>query len=99
MELITIGITAISMILIVMVPGVFLSLAIFPKKKDLDIVERLGISIVLGLTSPFLLYFGDKNLSMPITAFTSTAAVVLVSLIGLVLWQVRARMGKKDNED
>jgi len=94
-ELITVAITAIGMILIVMVPGVFLSLALFPKKKDLDIVERLGVGMILGLTLPFLLYFGDKNLSMPITAFTSTAAAVLVSLLGLAVWQVRSKKGKR----
>ena len=95
MELITIAITAIGMILIVMVPGVFLSLALFPKKKDLDMVERLGIGMILGLTPQFLLYFGDKNLSIPITSFTSTAAAVLVSLIGLAVWQVRIKKSKK----
>ena len=94
MELTTLAITAIGMILIVIVPGVFLSLALFPKKKDLDIVERLGVGMVLGLMPQFILYFGDKNLSMPITSFTSTAAVVLVSLLGLAIWQVRAKKRK-----
>jgi len=95
MELITIAITAIGMILIVMVPGVFLSLALFPGKKDLDIVERLGVGMILGLMPQFILYFGDKNLSTPITTFTSTAVVVLVSLIGLAVWQVRIKKSKK----
>jgi len=95
MELITIAITAIGMILIVMVPGVFLSLALFPKKKDLDIVERLGVGMVLGLMPQAFLYFGYKNLSMLITPFTSTAAVVLLSLLGLGVWQVRVKKSKK----
>ncbi len=90
MDLITISTVAIGMILIVMVPGVLLSLALFPK-KDLDIAERLGVGMILGLTPQFILYFGDKNLSMPITSFTSTAAVILVSLLGLAVWQVRIK--------
>jgi len=94
MEVITMAEVAIGMILTILVPGVLLSLALFPRKKDLDPVERLGVGAVLGLTPQFLLYFGDKNFYLPITTFTTTATVVLVSLLGLAVWQVRVKKVK-----
>jgi len=95
MEVITIAEVAVGMILLILVPGILLSLALFPRKKDLDPVERLGVGAVLGLTPQFLLYFGDKNLYLPITEFTSTATVVLVSLVGLAIWLVRVKKIKE----
>lgn len=76
----------------VMIPGLMLTLAIFPKKEDISTVERLGISIALGLAPTFILYALDKNFLVPINAFTTFATFLVVSLAGFGVWQVRRTM-------
>lgn len=80
-----------AIILFLMVPGLMLSLALFPRRADLDPVERAGLSIILGLTPVFLLYFLDKNVSMPINAYTTSAMFLLVSFAGFAGWQYQKR--------
>jgi len=80
------------MVAYVMVPGVMLTLAIFPKKDDVSIVERLGISMALGLAPTFILYALDKNFLVPINTTTTFITFLAVSLAGLGIWQLRRNM-------
>jgi len=89
MEVYKIFLISVSTIILIFVPGFMLSMAIFPRKDELDNIERVGISFVLGLMPQFLLYFADKNLFIPINTLTSYISIVLVSLIGLVIWFYR----------
>ncbi len=91
MELFTIATGTILIILMILIPGVSLSLALFPRREELDPVERLGISVVLGLTPQFLLYFGNKNLFVSITTLTTAGTMLLVTLIALAIWRFRLR--------
>ncbi|RLI93441.1 MAG: hypothetical protein DRO92_04295 [Candidatus Altiarchaeales archaeon] len=89
MEVYKIFLISVSTIILIFVPGFMLSMAIFPRKDELDNIERIGISFVLGLMPQFLLYFADKNLFIPINTLTSYISIVLVSLMGLVIWFYR----------
>ncbi len=89
MEVYKIFLISVSTIILIFVPGFMLSMAIFPRKYELDNMERVGISFVLGLMPQFLLYFADKNLFIPINTLTSYISIVLVSLMGLVIWFYR----------
>lgn len=89
MDAATILLTVIPMILIVFVPGFFLSLAVFPKKEDLDGLERSGLSLLFGLSPFLLLYFTDKNFAIPITNVTTYLAVVLLSIVGAGIYLYR----------
>ncbi|RLI92510.1 MAG: hypothetical protein DRO89_01995 [Candidatus Altiarchaeales archaeon] len=91
MDLVAISIVTIAIILFIAIPGFLLSMAIFPRKEDLDPVERVGLSVILGLTPFFLLYFGDRNFSIPITDYTTLATFLLVSLAGYVGWRYRIK--------
>jgi len=94
MDIFTVAMVSLSIIFTVLIPGVALSLAIFPKKEQLDIVERIGVSIFLGLTPQFILYFGDKNFTMPINTTTTYMTILIVTAIGILVWQHR----KEKNE-
>jgi uncharacterized membrane protein len=76
----------------VMVPGIMLTLAIFPRKEDVSLVERLGLSMALGLAPTFILYALDKNLMVPINTSTTFMTFLAVSLAGFGIWQVRRGM-------
>ncbi|ODS42255.1 MAG: hypothetical protein MSIBF_02660 [Candidatus Altiarchaeales archaeon IMC4] len=73
----------------VLVPGFFLSLGIFPKKTDIDITERIGISFFFGMIPYLLLYFANKNFFTAINAGSVLAMMLAVSVLGFVLWQAR----------
>ncbi len=91
MELLSIIVITLFILAFIGIPGFMLSLALFPKKEDLDSIERAGLSTVLGLTPVFLLYFLDKNFSMPIDSYTSSAMFFLISLVGYMGWKYKKR--------
>jgi len=91
MDIVTVTLTVVPMILLIAVPGFMLSLALFPSREEIDVMERAGVTLVLGLMPQFLLYFTDKNLYIPINSITSYGAVLLVSLTGLGIWFYRKR--------
>lgn len=75
-----------------LVPGLALSLAAFPRKQDMAFVERLCVATFLGMATPFFLYFNDKNFMIPINPGTSMATLGTLTLLGLIIWQIRLRM-------
>ena len=85
MELTEIIIGTIGIIFVVFIPGYCLTLALF-SKKELDLVERAGISLILGFTTVFLLYALNKNLGIPINSITTYIILILVCLAGLGVW-------------
>lgn len=89
--------SAVIIIGIVIVSGFCLTLAIFPKKNEIDIIERLGLSVILGFTPFVLLYFFDKNFNVPINFATSVLFVLGTCIIGLAIWKLRKSKMKQAN--
>ncbi|MBD3388605.1 MAG: DUF1616 domain-containing protein [Candidatus Altiarchaeales archaeon] len=77
------------LVLLVFVPGLAVTLALFPKKRGLTWSERLGLSLIFGLAPQLLLYFLTKNLGMPINTLTSSLAIAFVTLAGIAVWKKR----------
>jgi hypothetical protein len=73
----------------VFIPGVALCYALFPKKDELDNIERIGLSFVLGMAPTFLLYALEKNLSVPTTTATAFTVIGLVTLLGFIGYKIR----------
>lgn len=92
MDFAKIAVGTILLNLYLLIPGLSLSLAAFPRKKDLGILERAGLSIFFGFFVSFIQYFNDKNFYVPINASTTLMTFLAVTLIGLLIWQVRLRM-------
>jgi len=78
-----------AIMLLIIIPGLALSLALFPKKDQLDHVERAGFSFVLGLVPQVLQYLLDKNFSIPITTATTFGLIAAVTVAGLAVWTMR----------
>lgn len=87
--------SAIIIIGIVVISGFCLSLAIFPKKDEIDFLDRIGLSVILGFTPFVLLYFFDKNFSVPINFATSVFFVLFVCIAGLIVWAYRSGIIKR----
>jgi uncharacterized membrane protein len=76
--------------LVLFIPGYALSYAFFPKKKDLDLLERIALSFGLSIaTIPLVIFFMNKFLKIPITVYSSFAVVTLITLIGIIVWKKR----------
>ena len=86
-----------ALFILLFIPGLLLTLAIFPKRKDLDIVERIAFSFIFGLTPIFLIYFGDKNFNLAINAVTALILWMLVCVIGGGVWFLRTKTEFKLN--
>ncbi|MFH1402821.1 MAG: DUF1616 domain-containing protein [Candidatus Altiarchaeota archaeon] len=73
-------------LLFIFVPGYALSLAIFPKRNDVSIVERIGLSAILGVIPHLIIYFINKNAGIAITSLTSYLVIILVTVSALAYW-------------
>ena len=78
--------------LYILIPGLALSLAVFPRKKDMGFAERIAVSTFLGMATPFVMYFNDKNFIIPVNPATSMMTLGALTLLGLAVWQIRLRM-------
>ena len=82
---------AAGLMLLIVIPGLALSLAVFPKKDELDSIERLGFSFVLGLVPQVVQYFLDKNFSVEVNTSTTLGVMAAFTLLGLAVWKMRQK--------
>ena len=76
--------------LVLFIPGYAISYAFFPKKKDLDLMERIALSFGLSFALiPLAVFFLNKFLKIPITVYSSFSIIVALTLIGVILWKKR----------
>ena len=83
---------------IILFPGFLVTLATFPRKGEISSIERLGLSFVFGLIPQLILYFIDKNFSIPINSSTTLTSIIIVSVISIVIWQFRIREPVKEEK-
>lgn len=87
---------ALAFIIVLIVPGFAASLALFPRLNQIDITERLAISIGLSITIVIavgmVLSYGAAITGYVggITVFSLSAALALVTFFGLLIWALRA---------
>jgi len=76
--------------LVLFIPGFALSYAFFPKKKDLDLMERIALSFGLSFALiPLAVFFLNKFLKIPITIYSSFSIILALTLIGFIVWKKR----------
>ncbi len=78
------------------VPGYCLTLAFFPKKNELEELERFAFSFVFSITFlPLLVLVENQVFGIPIDAVSSFASILLFVVVGLGAWSYRAGKMKK----
>ena len=76
--------------LVLFIPGYVLSYAFFPKKKDLDFMERMALGFGLSFALiPLVVFFMNKFLKIPITIYSSFSIIVAITIIGVIVWKKR----------
>ena len=74
----------ISNFLLLFIPGFIFSYLLFPKK--IDYIERMMISIALSFSLvALLIFYMNKVARISITPFTSSVAISLLCIFGLIL--------------
>ena len=80
---------SILLLVLILVPGVAMTLALFPKWKEINFVERLGLAVLMGLLPQLLLYLLNKNFGVEITSMTSILAILIITAFGVVIYYQR----------
>lgn len=94
------------LILVLFIPGFALVLALYPRKEDLETVERIALSSVLSIALTMLMaLFLDMGLGIDYTDLNMVTALVIFTLLCLVAWFIqtggrysRAKTKTKDPE-
>jgi len=82
--------TIIGLPLVLFIPGYALSYAFFPKKNDIDVIERIVLSFGLSIAIiPLTIFFMNRFLKIPITVYSSLAVTIAITLVGIILWKKR----------
>lgn len=82
---------AVSLGVVLFVPGYCLSLALYPRKEDLDRLERIVLSFGFGIAATsIMVFYANKLLGVPLTALTSLGFVALISAASLAVWYRRS---------
>ena len=76
--------------LVLFITGYALSYAFFPKKKDIDLIERIALSFGLSIAViPLSVFFLNKFFKVPITVYSSFVLTIAITLIGVIVWKKR----------
>ena len=80
-------------------PGYILQSALFPKKTDLDSIERIGFGFVLSIVVVSLIGLGLNYSPWGITTYSVLIATLsFVILVGIITWFRRSHLGdERDN--
>lgn len=77
------------LIFLLVVPGYALTLALFPKKDDLEVMERIGFACALSIVADLLTtLFIDLVLHIPTTAMNIVVALLMLTALALFIWRV-----------
>lgn len=74
---------------IIMAPGLALTAAFIPKLGGIRLAERLGLSLVFGLTPYLILHFLAKNANIPLTTGTTLIVIAIVTVASAAVWRIR----------
>ena len=86
---------ALAFIAVLVVPGLAMSLAFFPRLNQLEVTERLAISIGLSITIlvtiGLLMGYSQTLISLTggITTYTLLAALSSITIFFLIIWGLR----------
>ena len=77
------------LLFLLVVPGYALMLALFPRKKELGFVERIGFACAMSIVADLLTtLFIDLVLHIPTTAVNIIAALLTLTGLALIIWEV-----------
>lgn len=80
-------------LLTLFIPGFALTLALYPKKKDLQMVERIALSSVLSIAITLLTaLFLDLGLGIDFTARNMIISLSLITIVCFFIWVIQTNI-------
>ncbi|MBN2250820.1 MAG: DUF1616 domain-containing protein [Candidatus Altiarchaeota archaeon] len=80
------------LLLTLFIPGAAFILAMYPRKKDLDLVERIALSSVMSIAITLLTaLFLDLVLGVDFTAVNVAVALIVFTGLCLAAWFIQTR--------
>ncbi|WP_456487769.1 DUF1616 domain-containing protein [Candidatus Alkanophaga liquidiphilum] len=77
------------LIFLLFVPGYALTLALFPRKEEITLIERVGFAGVLSIVADILTtLFIDLVLGIPTTAINIVIALLCLTALALLIWRL-----------
>jgi len=96
MDLLQIAFGLIVLAVTLTIPGYCLTLAFFPKRNELEELERFAFSFVFSITFlPLLVLIENQVFDIPIDSVSSLASILLFVVTGIGIWCIRTRKMKK----
>jgi len=80
----TITILLVGMLFFIIVPGILLSLALFPKRHSLSMSERSALALGLGLAPPFLLTLLNTTLEVRVDFISALLVFLFACIVGIL---------------
>lgn len=75
------------LILVLFIPGFAILLAVYPKKKQISLEERIVLSLALSMgIVPLVTYFLNIFLKVPITETNSLLMIIAIVGIAIFCW-------------
>ncbi|MDF2955618.1 MAG: putative membrane protein [Candidatus Alkanophagales archaeon MCA70_species_2] len=77
------------LVFLLFVPGYALTLALFPRKEEITLIERVGFAGVLSIVADILTtLFIDLVLGIPTTAINIVIALLCLTALALLIWRL-----------
>lgn len=81
------------LLLTLLIPGFALTLALYPRKEDIKIVERIALSSVLSIAITLLMaLFLDLGLGIDFTAMNMVISLSLVTIACFLIWLIEIKI-------
>jgi len=77
------------LLVLVLMPGMAVTLAVFPRWKQITFIERLGLSVIMGILPELIIYFLNKNAGVTITFATTLSSILLVTVLSFLVYYKR----------
>lgn len=79
----------VGVLIVLFIPGYFLTLALFPKKDELEETERIAMALPLGLMPIFLLTVLDLTVGLRFSFLVNVIAILFVCLVSAYFFYKR----------
>ncbi|MFH1256286.1 MAG: DUF1616 domain-containing protein [Candidatus Diapherotrites archaeon] len=82
----------VSAIFVLFLPGLAVTWAIFPKKDEIDWIERIALSFALSIAiTPLLVFYFNFLLNVPINFITVSIVILGIMLTSAAIWFAREK--------
>ncbi|MDO8537797.1 MAG: DUF1616 domain-containing protein [archaeon] len=80
----------IALVIVLTVPGYFLTLAFFPSKEQIDGIERFTFSLLFSIVfMPLVVLIVNQLLGVPINFVSSFGTLIFLIFLGVIVYYFR----------